>query len=87
MPYVYIWGVCYVLAFIVINIRLATQRANMEAHIETRGDSAEEFLSDFRESFREMMPLSKEIIIRLWAPFFFSLLPAGLLSLAYFFFS
>lgn len=83
MPYLWIFLGCYAVAFIIISMKMAAQQANMEARIKEIGGSPEEL----RSNFRTMMPWPKEIFIRLWAPFVFSVLPTGLFSLGYFVFS
>ncbi len=83
MPYFWIFLCCYIVAFIIVNIRMARQKANMETRIKMIGGSVEKL----RANIRAEMPLSNEILIRLWAPFVFSILPAVLLSIAYFVFS
>lgn len=83
MPYLWIFLCCYSIAFIIINIKMAVQKANMEARIKMMGGSVE----NLRSNIRAEMPLLNEILIRIWAPFVFSILPAVLLSIAYFAFS
>lgn len=83
MRYLYIFLGCYVLTFMVINLRMTMQRARMDAQFQSMGGSAEKL----QANIREMLPLPKEIFIRLWAPFVVSILPTIFLSIAYFIFS
>lgn len=83
MPYFWIFLSCYALAFILINMKMAAQTAHMKAHLREFGASEENFGTTFRQS----MPLAKEILIRFWAPLVFSVVPTGLLSIGYFLFS
>lgn len=83
MPYLWIFMGCYALAFVFIHMKLAAQAAHMKACLKENGISPEKFDSIYRQE----MPLTKEMLIRMWAPFVFSVIPAGLLSLGYFLFS
>jgi hypothetical protein len=83
MRYLWIFLGCYAVAFAIINLRMAAQRANMNAHFKNIGGSPEQLQANIRAA----MPLPKEIFIRLWAPFIFSLVPAALISFTYFIFS
>jgi hypothetical protein len=83
MRYLWIFLGCYAMAFAIINFRMAAQRANMNAHFKSIGGSPEQLQANMRAA----MPLPKEVFIRLWAPLIFSLVPAALISLAYFIFS
>ena len=83
MRYLWIFLGCYALAFVIINLRMAAQRANMEAHFKEIGGSPQQLQANFRAT----MPLPKEIFIRLWAPLVVSIVPAALISLLYFIFS
>jgi len=83
MRYLSIFLGCYAVAFAIINFRMAAQRANMNAYFKNIGGSPEQLQANIRAA----MPLPKEIFIRLWAPLIFSLVPAALISLAYFIFS
>lgn len=83
MPYFWIFLGCYALAFVFINTKMAAQTAHMKARLGEIGASGEKFDATFRQS----MPLPKEILIRIWAPLVFSVIPTGLLSLGYFLFS
>lgn len=83
MPYLWILVGCYALAFIIINTKMSAQRANMVAHMKDLGGSAH----NLQARFRSMMPLHKEILVRLWAPLVFSVVPAGVIAAGYFIFS
>jgi hypothetical protein len=64
MRYLWIFVGCYVLAFAIINFRMALQRANMDARFKEIGGSPEKL----QANIRAVMPLPQEIFIRLWAP-------------------
>lgn len=83
MPYLWIILGCYALAFIAINVKMSAQRAHMEAHMKDIGGSPH----NLQARFRSTMPLHKEILVRLWAPLVFSVVPAGVISGGYFIFS
>lgn len=83
MHYLWIFLGCYALAFVIINLRMAAQQASMDARFREIGGSPQKLQANMRAA----MPLPKEIFIRLWAPFIFSIVPAALISLAYFIFS
>lgn len=83
MPYLWIFLGCYAVAFAIVNMKMSAQAANMKARLKELGASEK----DFDANFRAGMPLPKEMLIRAWAPFVFSVLPTGLLSLGYFIFS
>jgi hypothetical protein len=83
MPYVWIFLGCYAAAFLTVNMKMAAQTAGIKARLREIGAS----VTDFDANVRADMPLHKEILIRAWAPFVFSVLPTALLSLGYFIFS
>lgn len=83
MTYLWIFVGCYVVAFVFVNRKLTAQTAQMKARIKKNGMSQE----NFDAMFRQEMPVAKEMLIRMWAPFVFSAIPTGLLSLGYFVFS
>lgn len=80
MPYVVIFAGCYALAFIFVHFRLATQAAHLRSRLKANGISQESFDANLRRE----MPFTKEMLIRLWAPFVYSAIPAALISLGYF---
>jgi len=82
MPYLWIFLGCYALAFIVINARMSAQRASMNTHMKEIGGSSD----NLQARFRSMIPLHKEILVRLWAPLVFSVIPAGIISAGYYIF-
>jgi hypothetical protein len=83
MHYLWIFLGCYAMAFAIINLRMAAQRANMDARFKEIGGSPHQLQANMRAA----IPLPKKIFIRLWAPFIFSIIPAASISLAYFIFS
>lgn len=80
MTYVLIFAVGYAFAFVVINMRISSQRAKIKESLKNFGASVQRFDEDLRAA----MPLSKELLIRIWAPLVYSVVPAGLISLGYF---
>jgi hypothetical protein len=82
MPYLWIFVGCYALAFVIVNMKLAAQAEHIKTRLRENGISHE----NFNAIFRQEMPLAKEMLIRIWAPFVFSVIPTGLLSLGYFLF-
>ncbi len=83
MRYLWISLGCYALAFAIFNLRMGAQRARMAAHYKEIGGSPQQL----QANFRTMVPLHKEIFVRVWAPFVFSIVPAVLISLAFLIFS
>jgi hypothetical protein len=83
MRYIWIFLGCYALAFAIINLRMAAQRANMDARLRDIGGYPEQV----QANIRAVMPLPQEIFIRLWAPLVFSIVPTAVISFVYFIFS
>ena len=82
MAYLWIFIGCYFVAFIIINIKLSAQTANMNARITEFGGTPEQL----KATLRQQMSLPKELFIRAWAPLVISLIPTATLSLGYFIF-
>ena len=83
MPYLWIFVVCYAVAFAIFNIVLARQSSRIKARLREFGASD----SQFTANVRAQLPAYKEAFIRIWAPLMFCAIPAALLCLAYFIFA
>lgn len=79
MEYLWIFLGCYGIAFIILNLKLSLQKAQMKSRIKQLGVSVEKF----EENIRAELPLHEDILIRLWAPLVFSLIPFAVISAGY----
>lgn len=83
MTYLWVFLGCYAYAFVSVNIRINVEMAGMKTRAMEMGFPAEKFDA----AFRKEMPLATDILVRIWSPFVWSVIPTGLLSLGYFLFS
>lgn len=83
MNYLWIFVGCYAFAFILINLRMSAQTARAKTYLKASGLSVE----GFDAARRVEVSLSKEVLIRVWAPFVYCVIPALILCVGYFIFS
>jgi len=83
MAYVWIFAGCYALALVIINAKISTQTSRTKAALKEVGFLSETFDADRRAA----LPLSRELLIRVWAPFVYCLVPAVVVCIGYFIFS
>lgn len=72
MIYLWIFLGCYALAFVIITMKMAAQTARMKSRLRDFGASEKKFDTIYRHE----ISLLHEILIRIWSPFIFSVIPA-----------
>lgn len=70
---------CYVVAFAIVNIRMSAQTALMKSRLRAFGAADQQSTSNLRAE----LPLSKELLVRFWAPLVFCIVPAIVICIGY----